>query len=62
MLYQVAVMQRKRKKKDKEKLIWMSDWIIADDPQQAGMKACMENRDEIKCDFDDMEILVRPFL
>ena len=62
MLYQVAVMQRKRKKKDKEKLVWMSDWLVADSPDKAGMKAIMEHRDEIDVEFDDMEILVRPFL
>ena len=61
MIYQIAVMQRARKKKDKEKLIWMSDWFVADGPEQAGMKACMENRDDINIEFDDMEILVRPF-
>jgi len=61
MLYQVAVMQRKKKKKDKEKLVWMSDWFVTDSPEQAGMKAVVENRDDIHCDFDDMEILVRPF-
>lgn len=61
MLYQVAVMQRKRKKKDKEKLVWMSEWFAAENPEQAGMKAVVENRDQIDCEFDDMEILVRPF-
>lgn len=61
MLFQVAVMKRKKKKKDKETLVWMSDWFVADGPEQAGMKAVVENRDKIKCEFDDMEILVRPF-
>jgi hypothetical protein len=61
MLYQIAVMQRPAKKKGKEKLLWMSDWVIAESPEQAGMKAVVENRDDIHCDFDDMEILVRPF-
>jgi hypothetical protein len=61
MIYQVAVMQRAKKKKDKEKLVWMSEWITADSPEQAGMKAVVENRDKIMCEFDDMEILVRPF-
>ena len=61
MIYQIAVMQRARKKKDKEKLLWMSDWMTAESPEQAGMKAVVENRDKIECDFDDMEILVRPF-
>ena len=65
MLYQVAVMQRakKKKKKDKEKFIWMSDWFIAEGPEQAGMKAVMENSDQIRpnVEFDEMEILVRPF-
>lgn len=61
MIYQVAVMERPRKKKDKEKLIWISDWIVADSPDQAGMKAVVENRDQISIEFDDMEILVRPF-
>lgn len=61
MLYQVAVLKRPRKKKDKEELVWMSDWITAEGPDQAGMKAVMENREHITCEFDDMEILVRPF-
>ena len=63
MLFQVAVMKRKKKKKDKEELIWMSDWFVADGPEQAGMKAVMENSGVINgaVDFDDMEILVRPF-
>lgn len=61
MIYQVAVMQRPRKKKDKEQLIWISDWVVADSPDQAGMKAVVENKEHIHCDFDDMEILVRPF-
>ena len=61
MLYQVAVMQRPRKKKDKEKLVWISEWFPAESPDQAGMKAVIENKEHIDCDFDDMEILVRPF-
>ena len=61
MLYQVAVLKRKKKKKDKEELVWMSEWFVAEGPEQAGMRACMENRDKIEVEFDDMEILVRPF-
>ena len=61
MLYQVAVMQRRKKKKDKEKLVWMSDWFVSESPEKAGMKAVVENTGSINIDFDDMEILVRPF-
>ena len=61
MIYQVAVVQKAKKKKDKDKFIWMSEWFVADSPEQAGMKAVAENRDKIECEFDDMEILVRPF-
>jgi hypothetical protein len=61
MLYQIAVVERARKKKDKDKFIFISEWFIAEGPEQAGMKGVLENRDKIICDFDDMEILVRPF-
>jgi len=61
MIYQVAVMQRPKKKKGKEKLIWISEWVTAESPDKAGMKAVMENKEHIDCEFDDMEILVRPF-
>lgn len=61
-LFKVAVMKKLKKKKDKEELVFMSDWFVAESPESAGMKAVIEHHKEINLDFDDMDILVRPFI
>jgi hypothetical protein len=65
MLYEVALVQQPTKKEGEEggqeKLILPPTPVIAKDEQSAGVTAVMKNKDNIKCDMDRIQVLVRPF-
>jgi len=68
MLYEVALVQEPTKKEredgELEKLILGPIAMIARDDQSVGIKAIMKAKDDglLKCDLDQVKVLVRPFV
>lgn len=68
MLYEVALILEPSKKEkedgEKEKLIFGPVSLIAKDEQTAGIKTILKAKDEglLTCNFDQVKVLVRPFV
>lgn len=61
-LFEVAVIELPRKKKQKEKLIVNPTFVLAKNEEQAYTGVLLDNAEELKAiDRDYMEILIRPF-
>jgi hypothetical protein len=59
-LFQVAILETGKKKKDLERLVVKPKWVIAKDAAKAGMKTAMEYKDD-DLDLDRMQVIVVPF-